>query len=100
MSLLTSIVWLSGAVYIQYQCYPGAAALKSLTNYYSPLIELYHAPEPFIHIDRYAAGTGITRFQETIPGWMYSKDESMQDMTMFTHLITTQKEVEGFNLVD
>jgi hypothetical protein len=61
-----------------------------------PLIDEFHAPDPFIHIDTYNAGNGITRFHETVPGWMYSKDKGVTDFTIFTHLITTKAEVEGF----
>ena len=74
--------------------------MKHFTDYYYPLIEEYNAPEPFIHIDKYASRNGITRFQETIPGWKYSKDETVQDMSIFTHLISTNSVIDGFDLID
>ena len=57
---------------------------------------------PYIHIDNYAAQTGVTRFHEYVHGWKYSKLENIDQVSLkhFTHLISEKPKVEGFtNLI-
>ncbi|XP_071450807.1 dol-P-Man:Man(7)GlcNAc(2)-PP-Dol alpha-1,6-mannosyltransferase, partial [Hetaerina americana] len=73
--------------------YPGGTALTHLHRIESDITP--GLPMPYVHIDVYAAQTGVSRFLEWKPGWRYNKTENLmpggQDMMSFTHLLIEAK---------
>ncbi|KAJ3441113.1 dol-p-man [Anaeramoeba flamelloides] len=89
--------------------YPGGKALLEMNSY---LNEQKLSCKPFLHIDVYAAETGVSRFLE-LPNVTYSKKENLQNnqLLRYSHLITEIsnldnnkwtliKSVQGFNGID
>jgi alpha-1,6-mannosyltransferase len=99
--------------------YPGGHALTGLHKAEhgraSALIDggcRYASPKLFrVHIDTYAATTGVSRFLEmrsfSYSGdkpcveWEYSRAEHLRaiDWITFTHLVTERSEVSGFTVI-
>ena len=80
------------------QNYPGGEALELLHRTEHKNLTLAGL-RPFVHIDVAAAQTGVSRFLEREAPWRYSKREGPHDMSVYTHLITDKKKVEGFTPV-
>ncbi|KAJ2492047.1 alpha-1,6- mannosyltransferase [Coemansia sp. RSA 2050] len=70
--------------------YPGGQALAMLHTMES-------APGVKVHIDSFAAMTGVTRFGQVRDDWLYDKSEDLQPSQFgnYTHLITSQPEVHN-----
>jgi len=74
--------------------YPGGAALARLQRL---------EPEPaYLHLDVYAAQTGVTRFLQERPDWRYNKTEDLapgsREMHSFTHLLVEAKSKRSVSL--
>ncbi|KAJ1958405.1 alpha-1,6- mannosyltransferase, partial [Dipsacomyces acuminosporus] len=85
--------------YISSLNYPGGHALSALHA-----IERKHAPNAKIHIDTYAAMTGVVRFGQLRVDWVYDKTEDLvpSQCSNYTHLITSHPELhrkEGFEVI-
>ncbi|KAJ1724327.1 dolichyl-P-Man:Man(7)GlcNAc(2)-PP-dolichol alpha-1,6-mannosyltransferase [Coemansia erecta] len=87
---------LAGCMCLASLCAAAAMAYASSLNYPGghALAQL-HALEPArnvsVHIDAYAAMTGVTRFVQTRPGWRYAKTEGLApgaDYAAFAYLLT------------
>jgi len=78
---------------ISYWNYPGGYALQTLHK-----VEK-NAVNPFVHVDVFAAMTGVSRFGEKESGWKYSKEENLHSFEKFTHLITEKASVKGFKKI-
>ncbi|KAJ2644220.1 hypothetical protein GGF44_000746 [Coemansia sp. RSA 1694] len=77
--------------------YPGGHALAMLHA-------IEAAPGVKVHIDSFAAMTGVTRFGQVREDWVYDKTEGLQPSQFgsFTHLITSQPglhNASGFSVV-
>ena len=77
-------------LYISSHNYPGGEAMMKL-----------HQIEPFdkplnVHIDVYAAQTGVSRFLQMNSNWTYNKTEDLsnENLKTFTHLIMESKNEE------
>ncbi|XP_054921762.1 dol-P-Man:Man(7)GlcNAc(2)-PP-Dol alpha-1,6-mannosyltransferase isoform X2 [Dermacentor andersoni] len=77
--------------------YPGGYALKKLHEIEAGL------PVANIHIDVFAAQTGVSRFGELNPHWRYNKTENLVpgglEMQSFTHLILEGKSMHSSSVV-
>ncbi|XP_075553270.1 alg12 alpha-1,6-mannosyltransferase isoform X2 [Dermacentor variabilis] len=84
-------------LYISSHNYPGGYALKKLHEIEAGL------PVANIHIDVFAAQTGVSRFGELNPHWRYNKTENLVpgglEMQSFTHLILEGKSVHSSSVV-
>lgn len=84
-------------LYISSHNYPGGYALKKLHEIEAGL------PVANIHIDVYAAQTGVSRFGELNPHWRYNKTERLVagglEMQSFTHLILEGKSPHSSSVV-
>ncbi|KAJ2454212.1 alpha-1,6- mannosyltransferase [Coemansia sp. RSA 2336] len=92
-----SLVIAVAMTYISSLNYPGGHALAQL-----------HAIEPRagvrVHIDTFAAMTGVTRFGQLRTDWVYDKTEGLDpdQFGNFTHLLTSQPELHtsyGFKTI-
>ncbi|KAJ2826009.1 alpha-1,6- mannosyltransferase [Coemansia erecta] len=88
-----------GMTYVSGCNYPGGQALA-----------LLHTMEPAtsdvrVHIDVYAAMTGVSRFGQLRPHWTYDKTEGLVEPEQFanyTHLLTSEPEIHakhGFEVI-
>jgi len=74
--------------------YPGGFALQKLHSLEGP------ASTAHVHIDVAAAMTGVSRFGERMSDqWRYSKEESLKDFSKFTHLLSENATVTGFEVI-
>ncbi|XP_060568303.1 probable Dol-P-Man:Man(7)GlcNAc(2)-PP-Dol alpha-1,6-mannosyltransferase [Ruditapes philippinarum] len=80
-NILTSGIFL----YTSYQNYPGGEALRRFHEIEAPTSAIH------VHIDVAAAQTGITRFGQLYPDWIYNKTEDLvpggSEMMSYSHLI-------------
>ncbi|KAI8324816.1 hypothetical protein GQ54DRAFT_295970 [Martensiomyces pterosporus] len=97
-----SLISLAAVVFMTYISslnYPGGHALSALHS-----IEQGRAPNARVHIDTYAAMTGVTRFGQVRDDWVYDKTEGLKpgQFSNYTHLVTSQPEQhvsEGFEVI-
>ncbi|XP_045165621.2 probable Dol-P-Man:Man(7)GlcNAc(2)-PP-Dol alpha-1,6-mannosyltransferase [Mercenaria mercenaria] len=72
-------------LYTSYLNYPGGQALHRLHQIESPNLDVH------VHIDVAAAQTGITRFGQMYPNWIYNKTEDLvpggEEMMSYSHII-------------
>lgn len=99
-ALMSSSLISALALYCSSYNYPGGHAIQTFTQHYLKMQK--HDPSlpvPYIHIDNFAAQTGVTRFHEYVHGWKYSKLENQNENSLkqFTHLISEKPRVEGFS---
>jgi alpha-1,6-mannosyltransferase len=114
-----SLIGSGGFAYVSYSNYPGGEAFKQLHQLYCTCKQVHNieydtnsfflfffplwltACEDHVnvHIDVAAAQTGVSRFGEQCPSWVYSKEENLTDWSQFTHLISEYKTVPGFSLI-
>ncbi|KAJ6226973.1 Dol-P-Man:Man(7)GlcNAc(2)-PP-Dol alpha-1,6-mannosyltransferase [Anaeramoeba flamelloides] len=108
-SLFVGIMITLSFLFASINNYPGGKALLEMNSY---LNEQKLSFKPFLHIDVYAAETGVSRFLE-IPNIAYSKKENLKinQLLRYSHLITEIsnldsnkwkliKPVQGFNGID
>ncbi|XP_076258255.1 alg12 alpha-1,6-mannosyltransferase [Rhynchophorus ferrugineus] len=76
--------------------YPGGAAISHLNRL------ARHEPTVHVHISNLAAQTGVSRFTQIHPNWIYNKTEHLKntdrDILKFTHLIVEGKSKFATNL--
>ncbi|KAL1461261.1 hypothetical protein WDU94_013178 [Cyamophila willieti] len=76
--------------------YPGGVAISTLHKIEPPDSQVN------VHIDNYAAQTGVSRFTQLNPGWTYNKTEYLKpgspELMSFTHLIVEAKSKYSPNL--
>ncbi|KAJ3442150.1 dol-p-man [Anaeramoeba flamelloides] len=108
-SLFAGIMITLSFLFASINNYPGGKALLEMNSY---LNDQKLSFKPFLHIDVYAAETGVSRFLE-IPNIAYSKKENLKinQLLRYSHLITEIsnldsnkwkliKPVQGFNGID
>ncbi|XP_055367520.1 dol-P-Man:Man(7)GlcNAc(2)-PP-Dol alpha-1,6-mannosyltransferase [Betta splendens] len=85
VQLLTNTAYSSICLYISHHNYPGGHGIKELHRMLSPTSDV------FVHIDTYAAETGVSRFLEQNRNWRYDKREDMTptnpEIEMYSHLL-------------
>ncbi|XP_077487236.1 alg12 alpha-1,6-mannosyltransferase [Amblyomma americanum] len=95
--LVTNLFATALLLYISSHNYPGGHALKKLHEIEAGL------PLANIHIDVFAAQTGVSRFGELNPHWRYNKTENLVpgglEMQSFTHLILEGKSMHSSSVL-
>eukprot|EP00088_Acartia_fossae_P059120 TRINITY_DN6989_c0_g1_i1.p1 TRINITY_DN6989_c0_g1~~TRINITY_DN6989_c0_g1_i1.p1 ORF type:complete len:506 (-),score=46.78 TRINITY_DN6989_c0_g1_i1:142-1659(-) len=84
LSLLTNFLLTCGLTYVSSHNYPGGDALTQLHEIEDPssLVK--------VHMDVTSCQTGVSRFLEANPSWVYDKTENLTNQELideFTHLI-------------
>ncbi|XP_059182400.1 dol-P-Man:Man(7)GlcNAc(2)-PP-Dol alpha-1,6-mannosyltransferase [Centropristis striata] len=83
--LLTNAVYSSISLYISHHNYPGGRGMQELHRL------LPVKADVFVHIDTYAAETGVSRFLEQNRNWRYDKREDLSltspDIKIYSHLL-------------
>nr|XP_057934420.1 dol-P-Man:Man(7)GlcNAc(2)-PP-Dol alpha-1,6-mannosyltransferase isoform X4 [Doryrhamphus excisus] len=83
--LLLNVSYTSVGLSVSYHNYPGGRGMQALHRL------LPATADVFVHVDTYAAETGVSRFMEQHPHWRYDKREDLSpsspEMKMFSHLL-------------
>ncbi|XP_008314120.1 dol-P-Man:Man(7)GlcNAc(2)-PP-Dol alpha-1,6-mannosyltransferase [Cynoglossus semilaevis] len=85
VQLLTNAAYSTLCLYISHHNYPGGHGMLQLHRLLPPTADV------FVHIDTYAAETGVTRFLELNRHWRYDKREDVNttspEVRTYTHLL-------------
>ncbi|KAK2858841.1 hypothetical protein Q5P01_003461 [Channa striata] len=83
--LLTNTAYSSICLYVSYHNYPGGHGMRELHRL------LPATTDVFVHIDIYAAETGVSRFLEQNRNWRYDKQEGLSPANpkfkLYSHLL-------------
>ncbi|CAJ1055073.1 Dol-P-Man:Man(7)GlcNAc(2)-PP-Dol alpha-1%2C6-mannosyltransferase [Xyrichtys novacula] len=83
--LLTNTAYTSVCLYVSHHNYPGGRGMQELHRL------LPVTADVFVHIDTYAAETGVSRFLEQNANWKYDKREDLSvtspEFKMYSHLL-------------
>ncbi|XP_068162591.1 dol-P-Man:Man(7)GlcNAc(2)-PP-Dol alpha-1,6-mannosyltransferase [Antennarius striatus] len=83
--LLTNAGYSSICLYVSHHNYPGGRGIQELHRL------LPGTEDVFVHVDTYAAETGVSRFLEQNRNWRYDKREDLSftnpDIRMYSHLL-------------
>ncbi|XP_045583564.2 dol-P-Man:Man(7)GlcNAc(2)-PP-Dol alpha-1,6-mannosyltransferase isoform X1 [Procambarus clarkii] len=96
LHLLINVAFTTLLLTISANNYPGGAAIHKLHQIIPQDAKVH------IHIDNYAAQTGVSRFTQLHDHWKYNKTENMKagsnDMRSFSHLLVEAKSKYSYNL--
>ncbi|KAM8883895.1 dol-P-Man:Man(7)GlcNAc(2)-PP-Dol alpha-1,6-mannosyltransferase [Synchiropus picturatus] len=83
--LLANLAYASLCLYVSHHNYPGGQAMQELHQL------VPEQKDVFVHIDTFAAETGVTRFLEQNSNWRYDKREDLSfaspEIKMYSHLV-------------
>jgi len=83
--LVINLLASSSLLYVSSLNYPGGQAIRLLHQ-----LEAENTNTPLtVHLDNLACQTGVSRFTQEVPGWVYDKTEHFTDQELgkFSHLI-------------
>jgi len=86
--LLLNLLASSSLLYVSSLNYPGGQAIRSLHQLEADMIGS-NTNHLNIHLDVLACQTGVSRFTQEVPGWLYDKTENLteEELGRFTHLV-------------
>eukprot|EP00092_Neocalanus_flemingeri_P013136 GFUD01014155.1.p1 GENE.GFUD01014155.1~~GFUD01014155.1.p1 ORF type:complete len:506 (-),score=179.88 GFUD01014155.1:83-1600(-) len=82
--LVLNLLASSTLLYVSSLNYPGGQAIRTLHQ-----LEVSTTPHLSVHLDVLACQTGVTRFTQEVPDWVYDKTEDLSDEELgrFSHLV-------------